>query len=66
MDYYKTMNLEKTTLNKKHKFRRPTRRLYLRHNRRLMSTTLHIYPRESGANIAYKERANHSIINEED
>eukprot|EP00971_Amphidinium_carterae_P096391 1907348-Amphidinium_carterae.1 len=60
------MNLEKTIHNKKHKFRRLTRRPHYRLNRRSTSTTLRIYLIEIGANIAYRAKANHNIINEED
>eukprot|EP00971_Amphidinium_carterae_P103299 2044804-Amphidinium_carterae.1 len=66
MDYFKMMNLEKTIHNRKHKLPRLTRIQYYLHNRRVMSTTLRIYPTETAANTVYKERANHNIINEED
>eukprot|EP00971_Amphidinium_carterae_P106127 2101877-Amphidinium_carterae.1 len=66
MDYFKTMNLEKITHNKKHKLPGLTKVQYYLHNRRLMSTTLRTYLTETGANIVYKERASHNIINEED
>eukprot|EP00971_Amphidinium_carterae_P245585 4877232-Amphidinium_carterae.1 len=59
-------NLEKTIHNKKHKLPRPTRVQYYLHNRRLMSTTLRTYLIEIGVNIAYKGKANHNSINEED
>eukprot|EP00971_Amphidinium_carterae_P019336 380677-Amphidinium_carterae.1 len=66
MDYFKTTNLEKSIHNKKHKLPRPTKLQYYLHNERLMSTILRIYLTGTGANIVYKERPNHNIINEED
>eukprot|EP00971_Amphidinium_carterae_P144885 2870827-Amphidinium_carterae.1 len=66
MDYFKTMNLEKTIHNRKHKRPRPTKVQYYLRSRRLMSTTLRIYLTETGANTVYRERASHNIINEED
>eukprot|EP00971_Amphidinium_carterae_P115208 2281984-Amphidinium_carterae.1 len=59
-------NKERTIHNKKHEFPKLTKVQYYLHNRRLKSTTLHIYHTETSANTAYKEKANHNIINEED
>eukprot|EP00971_Amphidinium_carterae_P079077 1564513-Amphidinium_carterae.1 len=67
MDYFKTMqNKERAIHNKKHKFPRLTKVQYYLHSKRSKSTILCIYLTETGANTAYKERANHSITNKED